>query len=38
VVTRDVEGDALGVTRAEQKQLSGWAGRFRERQLAKKGK
>jgi len=38
VVTRDVEGDALGVTRADQKQLSGWAARFRERQSAKKGK
>jgi len=38
VVTRDVEADALGVTRAEQKGLSGWAARFRERQLAKKGK
>lgn len=38
VVTRDVDGDALGVTRAEQKQLSGWAARFRERQSAKKGK
>jgi bifunctional UDP-N-acetylglucosamine pyrophosphorylase/glucosamine-1-phosphate N-acetyltransferase len=38
VVTRDVEGDALGVTRAEQKQLVGWAARFRERQSAKKGK
>ncbi|NJC06486.1 bifunctional UDP-N-acetylglucosamine pyrophosphorylase/glucosamine-1-phosphate N-acetyltransferase [Sphingomonas kaistensis] len=38
VVTRDVEGDALGVTRAEQKQLSGWAAHFRERQSAKKGK
>jgi bifunctional UDP-N-acetylglucosamine pyrophosphorylase/glucosamine-1-phosphate N-acetyltransferase len=38
VVTRDVESDALGVTRAEQKGLSGWAARFRERQLAKKAK
>jgi bifunctional UDP-N-acetylglucosamine pyrophosphorylase/glucosamine-1-phosphate N-acetyltransferase len=38
VVTRDVEADALGVTRADQKQLSGWAARFRERQSAKKGK
>jgi bifunctional UDP-N-acetylglucosamine pyrophosphorylase/glucosamine-1-phosphate N-acetyltransferase len=38
VVTRDVEGDALGLTRAEQQQLSGWAARFRERQSAKKGK
>jgi bifunctional UDP-N-acetylglucosamine pyrophosphorylase / glucosamine-1-phosphate N-acetyltransferase len=36
VVTRDVESDSLGVTRAEQKQLSGWASRFRERQQAKK--
>lgn len=37
VVTRDVDADSLGVTRAEQKQLSGWATRFRERQKAKKG-
>jgi bifunctional UDP-N-acetylglucosamine pyrophosphorylase/glucosamine-1-phosphate N-acetyltransferase len=36
VVTRDVEAEALGVTRAEQKQLSGWATRFRERQKAKR--
>jgi bifunctional UDP-N-acetylglucosamine pyrophosphorylase/glucosamine-1-phosphate N-acetyltransferase len=36
VVTRDVEAEALGVTRAEQKQLSGWATRFRERQKARK--
>jgi bifunctional UDP-N-acetylglucosamine pyrophosphorylase/glucosamine-1-phosphate N-acetyltransferase len=35
VVTRDVESDALGVTRAEQKSLGGWAVRFRERQEAK---
>jgi len=38
VITRDVEADALGVTRADQKGLAGWAARFRERQLAKKGK
>ena len=38
VVTRDVEADALGVTRAEQKSLSGWGARFRERQQAKKAK
>ncbi len=38
VVTRDVDGDALGVTRADQKQLAGWASRFRDRQSAKKGK
>lgn len=37
VITRDVAADALGVTRAEQKGLSGWAARFRERQGAKKG-
>jgi bifunctional UDP-N-acetylglucosamine pyrophosphorylase/glucosamine-1-phosphate N-acetyltransferase len=36
VVTRDVGPEALAVTRAEQKQLSGWATRFRERQRAKK--
>ncbi len=38
VISRDVEADALGVTRAEQKGLGGWAARFRERQQAKKGK
>ncbi|WP_205481593.1 bifunctional UDP-N-acetylglucosamine diphosphorylase/glucosamine-1-phosphate N-acetyltransferase GlmU [Sphingomonas arenae] len=38
VVTRDVEADALGVTRADQKSLGGWAARFRERQQAKKAK
>ena len=38
VVTRDVEADALGVTRADQKALSGWAARFRERQQARKAK
>ncbi|WP_114228229.1 MULTISPECIES: bifunctional UDP-N-acetylglucosamine diphosphorylase/glucosamine-1-phosphate N-acetyltransferase GlmU [Sphingomonas] len=36
VVTRDVEANSLGVTRAEQKGLAGWAARFRERQTAKK--
>ena len=38
VITRDVEMNALGVTRADQKGLAGWAARFRERQVAKKGK
>jgi bifunctional UDP-N-acetylglucosamine pyrophosphorylase/glucosamine-1-phosphate N-acetyltransferase len=38
VVTRDVEADALGLTRAEQKSASGWAARFRERQQARKAK
>jgi len=36
VVTKDVEPNALGVTRADQKSLSGWAARFRQRALAKK--
>jgi len=36
VVTRDVEADALGVTRSEQKSLTGWAARFRARAIAKK--
>ena len=36
VVTHDVEADALGVTRADQKQLTGWATRFRERQRTRK--
>ncbi len=36
VVTKDVEADALGITRAEQKGLAGWARRFRARQSAKK--
>lgn len=38
VVTKDVEADALGVTRADQKSLGGWAVRFRERQQAKRAK
>jgi bifunctional UDP-N-acetylglucosamine pyrophosphorylase/glucosamine-1-phosphate N-acetyltransferase len=36
VVTKDVEPDALGIARPEQKGLSGWAKRFRGRQSAKK--
>jgi len=38
VITRDVEADALGVTRANQKGLAEWAARFRDRQAAKKAK
>ena len=38
VITRDVEADALGVTRADQKGLADWAARFRDRQAAKKAK
>jgi bifunctional UDP-N-acetylglucosamine pyrophosphorylase/glucosamine-1-phosphate N-acetyltransferase len=30
VVTRDVAADALGITRAEQQERTGWARRFRE--------
>ena len=36
VVTRDVEGDALGITRAEQQVKPGWARKFREAMKAKK--
>ena len=38
VVTKDVEPDALGLSRAEQKGLAGWAKRFRGRQQGKKDK
>jgi len=36
VVTRDVEGDALGIVRAEQQVKPGWARTFREKMKAKK--
>ncbi|WP_293945112.1 bifunctional UDP-N-acetylglucosamine diphosphorylase/glucosamine-1-phosphate N-acetyltransferase GlmU [Sphingomonas sp.] len=36
VVTKDVEPDALGIARAEQKGLNGWAARFRAKARAKK--
>ncbi|MBB4840741.1 bifunctional UDP-N-acetylglucosamine pyrophosphorylase/glucosamine-1-phosphate N-acetyltransferase [Sphingomonas kyeonggiensis] len=36
VVTRDVESDALGIVRAEQKVKPGWARTFRERMKALK--
>jgi len=38
VVTRDVSKDALAVARAEQKEISGWAARFRVRKTAEKAK
>jgi bifunctional UDP-N-acetylglucosamine pyrophosphorylase/glucosamine-1-phosphate N-acetyltransferase len=38
VITRDVEADALGVARAKQQGLAGWAGRFREQMRARKEK
>ncbi len=34
VVTKDVEPDSLGVARAGQKGIAGWARRFRERKMA----
>ncbi len=36
VITRNVAADALAVTRAEQRQLEGWAARNREIKAAKK--
>ena len=36
VITKDVETDSLAVERSDQKGISGWAKRFRERMLAKK--
>jgi len=37
VITEDVEADALAVERTEQRGVSGWARRFRERMTAKRG-
>jgi bifunctional UDP-N-acetylglucosamine pyrophosphorylase/glucosamine-1-phosphate N-acetyltransferase len=36
VITKNIEADALAVTRAEQKQVSGWAAKFRNRKRAEK--
>jgi bifunctional UDP-N-acetylglucosamine pyrophosphorylase / glucosamine-1-phosphate N-acetyltransferase len=38
VVTKDVSGDALAVTRAEQKEIAEWAAKFRSRKQAEKAK
>jgi bifunctional UDP-N-acetylglucosamine pyrophosphorylase/glucosamine-1-phosphate N-acetyltransferase len=38
VITKDIAPDALGVTRAEQKELAGWAAKFRARKRAEKSK
>jgi len=38
VVTKDVGKDALAVTRAEQREVAGWAEKFRARKRAEKGK
>ena len=38
VVTKDVAANALAVTRAEQREVSGWAEKFRARKKAEKGK
>src|SRR5439155_24704813 len=35
VITRDVEPDSLAVERSEQKGITGWAKRFRERMSRK---
>jgi bifunctional UDP-N-acetylglucosamine pyrophosphorylase / glucosamine-1-phosphate N-acetyltransferase len=35
VITKNVEGDALGVARADQRGIAGWAKRFRTRKAAK---
>ncbi len=36
VITRDVAADALAVERAPQKEIGGWAGKFRKRRAAEK--
>jgi len=36
VVTKEVEGDELAVTRAPQKGIKGWAAKFREKRSAEK--
>jgi bifunctional UDP-N-acetylglucosamine pyrophosphorylase/glucosamine-1-phosphate N-acetyltransferase len=38
VITKDIAADALGVTRAEQKELAGWAAKFRARKRTEKSK
>ena len=38
VVTKSVAEDALAVTRAEQKEVPGWAAKFRTRKKAEKAK
>ena len=37
-VTKNVEANALAVERSEQKQVTGWAAKFRDRQLKSKSK
>jgi bifunctional UDP-N-acetylglucosamine pyrophosphorylase/glucosamine-1-phosphate N-acetyltransferase len=38
VIAKDVSADALALTRAEQKEVAGWAKGFRAHKTAKKGK
>ena len=38
VITKPVAKDALAMTRAEQKDVAGWAEKFRTRKKAGKGK
>ena len=36
VITKNVEADALAIERSDQRQLSGWAGKFRAKKRAEK--
>jgi len=38
VITRDVPADALAVERSNQRDLDGWAAKFRAKKLAAKKK
>jgi bifunctional UDP-N-acetylglucosamine pyrophosphorylase/glucosamine-1-phosphate N-acetyltransferase len=38
VITKDVAANALALTRAEQKEIPGWAEKFRTRKKAEKAK
>lgn len=37
VITQDLKSDALGVTRAAQRQIEGWAAKYRNRKSSEKG-
>jgi bifunctional UDP-N-acetylglucosamine pyrophosphorylase/glucosamine-1-phosphate N-acetyltransferase len=36
VITKETQKDSLAVTRAEQKEIAGWAAKFRKRKTAEK--
>jgi bifunctional UDP-N-acetylglucosamine pyrophosphorylase/glucosamine-1-phosphate N-acetyltransferase len=38
VITKEVEADALALTRAPQRDVPGWADKFRSRKRAEKAK